>query len=156
MKGNNGTGNIPERDNWETPKHMFGILNKQYDFGFDCCASEDNKKCKSYSDNFNGAPQDCICWMNPPFSKARKMFENFFKFVNKGVAIYRCDNMETGIWQDIILKNATWIYIPRGRTSYEGKIGKGSRFPSALIGFNVKPPISSDGYTLILNKELSE
>ena len=75
----------------------------------------------------------------------------FFSVVNKGVAIYRCDNMETKVWQEIILKNATWIFIPKGRIKYEGFKGTGSRFPSALIGFNVKVPKNLSGKIMFLN-----
>ena len=32
MKGNNGKGNIPERDLWETPQELWDKLNKQYNF----------------------------------------------------------------------------------------------------------------------------
>jgi len=155
MKGNDGTGNVEERDDWQTPQWLFDLLNKQYIFGFDCCASKDNKKCKAYSDSFYGAPVDTNCWMNPPFSKSSEMFERFFRYVKTGVAIYRCDNLETALWQDIILKNATWILIPKGRISYEGKVGKGSRFPSALIGFNVEPPKEVDGTILYLTSHMN-
>lgn len=121
---------------------------------FDCCASEENRKTMRFFFDFlnmNGSLEDCMCWMNPPFSKASEMFEHFFDVVKEGICIYRCDNMETKIWQDIILKNATWVFIPKGRWSYEGKAGKGSRFPSALIGFNVDVPVGLDGATLNLN-----
>ena len=151
MKGNNGKGNTIERDEWQTPKWLFEKLDKQYNFTFDCCATEDNTKCKKWTDSFefywSVLPSD-ICWMNPPFSKANEMFNVFFERVTKGVYIYRCDNMETKIWQDIILKHATWVFIPKGRISYEGMEGKGSRFPSALIGFNVKPPENINGRLL--------
>ena len=156
-KGNDGTGNIEERDNWETPQWLFDILNKQYDFKIDCCSDRENSKCpKSFSD-FEYYQGDIKggCWMNPPFSNAYNMFYHFFLVVKKGVAIYRCDNMETKIWQEVILKNASWIFIPKGRISYEGKVGKGSRFPSALIGFNVEPIKDIEGVTLIINKEIN-
>lgn len=152
MKGNDGTGNTEERDTWQTPQWLFEKLDNQYKFEFDCCASNDNSKCEEFSSNFEFMMHevDEESWMNPPFSKAHEMFEHFFKVIKKGVAIYRCDNMETKIWQDIILKNASWVFIPKGRISYEGKEGKGSRFPSALIGFNVEPPVGLDGYSLNL------
>ena len=153
-QGNNGTGNVIERDDWETPQWLFNKLNKQYGFTYDCCATKDNNKCIFYDDNF--LKDDTMVldtsWMNPPFSKALKMFEHFFKVVEKGVCIYRCDNLETVLWQDIILKNATWVFIPNGRINYEGKKGKGSRFPSALIGYNVRPPMNIIGYTLIIKR----
>lgn len=159
MKGNNGNGNIPERDLCETNQDLFNDLNRQYKFNFDCCASKDNKKCERYSDNFlfldkpYYTEQECR-WMNPPFSKAYLMFEHFFKVVTRGVAIYRCDNMETKVWQDVILPNASWILIPKGRVAYtpfetgEMRKGMGSRFPSALIGFNVEPPLFVKGIVL--------
>ena len=154
MRGNDGTGNTIERDDWQTPQWLFNIINKQYDFEFDCCADNNNNKCILYTNNFltSDGKIDLVSWMNPPFSKASEMFKQFFEFVSSGVCIYRCDNMETKIWQNIILPNATWIFIPKGRISYEGKVGKGSRFPSALIGFNVPKPNDLEGFTLIVQE----
>jgi len=152
MKGNDGTGNVTERDNWQTPQALFNNLDKQYKFTFDCCSNGKNNKCESWTSNFKMYEQcfkDHVYWINPPFSQAYEMFEHFFKTVSKGVAIYRCDNLETKLWQDIILKNATWILIPKGRISYEGKAGKGSRFPSALIGYKVDVPKHIKGSILI-------
>lgn len=164
-KGNDGKGNIPERDMWETKQELFERLNKQYNFEFDCCANEENSKCVSFSDDFE--KWDVIlrvCWMNPPFSNSLKMFEHFFKVVKKGIAIFRCDNMETKVWQEVILKNADWIFIPKGRmpyTPFEVKNTRnknGTRFPSALIGIGVNPPKDFEGKVLFpkLNKMIRE
>lgn len=148
MKANNGSGNNKERDEWETPQWLFRILSIQYHFSFDCCANKHNAKCGYPNDFLKTTDMDKIsCWMNPPFSNAQIMFEHFFKVVNKGVAIYRCDNFETKIWQDVIFPNATWIFIPNKRIAYEGMKGKGSRFPSALIGLNVPIPKNIKGIT---------
>ena len=155
MKGNDGTGNVEERDDWHTPQWLFDKLDKQYNFRLDCCATKENTKCMFFETDFlnrNLNNDENLAWMNPPFSKAYDMFEHFFKLIKKGVCIYRCDNMETKIWQDIILKHASWVFIPKGRISYEGKAGKGSRFPSALIGFNVEEPNGLDGATLFIRK----
>ena len=151
MKGNDGTGNIKERDEWQTPQWLFDILNKQYKFDLDCCTNGTNTKCSSWTSNFEmwvSAGVKHIAWMNPPFSKSFEMFKHFFKVITKGVCIYRNDNMETKIWQEVIFKHATWVFIPKGRISYEGMEGKGSRFPSALIGYNVPEPINLEGTTL--------
>lgn len=163
MKGNDGTGNVEERDDWQTPQWLFDKLNTQYDFVFDCCADHKNKKCHKSTLNFEGVNniheeiwdvlENYNVWMNPPFSQAERMFKHFFKVMESGVAIYRCDNLETALWQNIILKHATWIFIPKGRISYEGKVGKGSRFPSALIGFNVPVPNGLDGVTFIVQEK---
>jgi len=157
LKGNSGKGNNPLRDEWVTPDWIFKPLDKQYHFGFDCCATEKNRKTSFYSCNFesnlklpfgNKMFKEPICWMNPPFSKAWSMFEHFFKVVKKGVAIYRCDNFETALWQKVIFPNATWVFIPNRRVSFEGLDGDGARFPSALIGFNVPKPKQLKGIVL--------
>jgi len=149
MKGNDGTGNIPERDTWETPQGLWDDLDKQYNFKFDCCASHSNRKTIKYTSDFLSLNEmQNSAWMNPPFSLASDMFEKFFSICFSGVAIYRCDNMETAIWQEVILDNADWVFIPKGRISYEGKEGKGSRFPSALIGKGVPPPNLGNGFIL--------
>lgn len=152
MEGNDGSGNTVERDEWQTPQKLWDKLNEQYKFVYDCCASENNKKCNNYFYDFEKVNFVFIkmAWMNPPFSKAEEMFVQFFNVVVHGVAIFRCDNMETKVWQDIILKNATWVFIPKGRICYEGMEGKGSRFPSALIGFNVPVPKGLDGTVLMI------
>ena len=151
MTGNDGTGNIPERDLWETKQELFDKLDSQYIFQYDCCADIKNKKCVWYSDRFetcNLEVKGLMCWMNPPFSKALEMFRHFFKVIPNGVAIYRCDNFETKIWQEVIFPNASWVFIPNKRIAYEGMEGSGSRFPSALIGFNVPLIESLVGITL--------
>jgi len=162
-KGNDGSGNNENRDDWETPDIVFLPLNKEYNFTFDCCASPNNKKCEKFSSDFlnENNLKDEICWINPPFSKAKEMFKHFFKVCKKGVAIYRCDNMETKVWQEIILPNASWIFIPKGRVSYYYnptlRNGNGTRFPSALIGLNVEPINIFEGFFLKpLNKEMKK
>lgn len=144
-----------DRDKWKTPKALWGELDQQYNFSFDCCADINNCKTIDFSEDFESIKQigGIMCWMNPPFSIAERMFNHFFSVVNFGVAIYRCDNMETKIWQDIILPNASWIAIPKGRIKYDGFEGNGSRFPSALIGRNVDPP-KLKGFTITILKLL--
>jgi len=155
-KANNGTGNVPKRDMWETPQWLYDILNEQYDFKFDCCANSENSKAPKFSDRFLGLfGINDMSWMNPPFSKAISMFIHFFENVSKGVAIYRCDNFETVLWQREIFPNASWIFIPNKRIVYEGLEGMGARFPSALIGLNVEPPKNLKG-TLLRPESMSD
>ena len=162
MKGNDGTGNIESRDLWQTNQELFDLLDSQYEFTFDCCASQENKKCPKFTDDFLSRQKDYlkdnICWMNPPFSKSKEMFEHFFKVVKRGVSIFRIDNPETKVWQDIIFPNASWIFIPKGRVSYttfdiDMRGGNGTRFPSALIGFNVPTPNFVEGTILKVERK---
>ena len=150
MKANNGKGNNPLRDEWETPSWIFDPLMKQYNFEFDCCATEKNTKTKEFSgqDFQDIIDIKMVAWMNPPFSKAYAMFRHFFKVIKKGVAIYRCDNLETALWQREILPNCSWILIPDRRVSYDGLDGGGARFPSALIGIGLDIPNGLKGTIL--------
>ena len=152
MKANNGKGNNELRDEWQTPQKLWDKLNSQYSFKFDCSASPINSKCRNFASKRTEFQISTLikdmAWMNPPFSKSLRMFEHFFEVVKKGVAIYRCDNFETKIWQEVIFTNASWVFIPNKRIVYEGINGKGSRFPSALIGFNVPKPIGLKGVIL--------
>jgi len=152
-KGNDGKGDNLSRDDWETPDVIINMLKKQYSFKFDCCALKHNSVAINYSGDFEKVENvEGIAWMNPPFSIAYRMFEHFFKVVKKGIAIYRCDNMETKVWQEVILQKADWILIPKGRVAYQYNTdirqGKGCRFPSALIGIGVKPPTFYEGKIL--------
>ena len=153
-KTTNGKGNNISRDMWETPKELWDILNNQYNFNFDCCASVINHKTYQYTVNFLEFvnKDDHLCWMNPPFSKAEKMFNHFFTVVRKGIAIYRADNFEIKIWQENIFPYADWVFIPNRRIVYEGMEGKGARFPSALIGIGVDVPEYLEGVILKVHK----
>ena len=86
--------------------------------------------------------------MNPPFSQSRKMFEHFFRVISSGIAIYPCDNLETKLWQNVILPNCDWVFIFKGCINYEGFKGSSSRFLSALIGLNVRSPKKLEGFIL--------
>ena len=160
-KGNDGKGDVPERDMWKTSGELWNKLNEQYNFMFDCCASKENTKTAEFSDNFEDVKKVYgVAWMNPPFSNARRMFEHFFKVVDKGVAIYRIDNPDTKIWQEVIFPSASWVFIPSGRVSYtppDITIKSGmTRFPSALIGCNVPEVEGLNGVILKLSKLLKE
>lgn len=152
-KGNDGSGNNIERDDWETPQWLIKELSKQYGLVFDCCAILKNCKFSIHSNDFlREKGINYPAWMNPPFSKAQEMFDHFFKVVRKGIAIYRCDNMETEIWQKVIFPNASWIFVFDKRINYEYDNNKrgitGARFPSALIGIGVEPPKELNGKLL--------
>ena len=61
-------------DNWETPQPLFDKLNREFHFGIDVCASEQNHKCKTYFDKeTNGLKQRWdgygTIWCNPPYGR---------------------------------------------------------------------------------------
>lgn len=65
-----GNGNNPLRDEWRTPRELWDILNPQYNFTLDCCATMKNTLipssfCDDFTEDF--VAEDFVCWMNPPF-----------------------------------------------------------------------------------------
>lgn len=60
-------------DNWETPIEIFNELNKEFQFTFDVCADENNKKCDRYfTKEIDGLKQSWEgqrVWCNPPYGR---------------------------------------------------------------------------------------
>jgi site-specific DNA-methyltransferase (adenine-specific) len=57
---------------WETPQDFFDELNKEFNFGWDLAASEENAKCDHFFTEVDDAtcqtwPDHCVCWCNPPY-----------------------------------------------------------------------------------------
>lgn len=136
------------RDDWQTPDWLMEILKKDYDFIGDLAASEVNTKFKVFFSEENNFLQceefeDGIYWMNPPFSKAKAFYQHALKHNLKMVSIYKNDNPETQVWQDLIFPNFSFCFMPKGRINYadeKGVIQPQAMFPSAIFGFNVKKP----------------
>lgn len=59
-------------ENWETPQAFFDLLDREFHFTLDVCASPKNAKCSQF---FTKADDALIhhwvgvCWMNPPYGR---------------------------------------------------------------------------------------
>jgi len=61
-----------KRHDYETPLDFFALLNEQYFFDLDVCASSANTKCSNFfSVDDNGLEKEWYgtCWMNPPYGR---------------------------------------------------------------------------------------
>jgi len=61
-----------ESPEWETPQWLFDLLNEEFGFEIDVCASEKNHKCQKYFSKIDdGLRQkwEGTCWMNPPYGR---------------------------------------------------------------------------------------
>ena len=57
---------------WETPQELFDILNAEFHFTVDVCATKDNAKCeKFFTPEMDGLKQEWtgVCWCNPPYGR---------------------------------------------------------------------------------------
>lgn len=62
---------------WETPQALFDKLNQEFNFDIDLCATENNKKCKTYLPNMLDISEkfmNMACFMNPPYGRGLSNF----------------------------------------------------------------------------------
>lgn len=64
-------------DEWETPPELFAELDREFSFTLDVAALPDNTKCnKFYTPGDDGLLQEWkgVCWMNPPYGLALRLW----------------------------------------------------------------------------------
>jgi len=145
-------------DEWETPQQLFDILNAEFGFQTDVCATAENAKCAHfYTKDQNGLDQQWsgVCWMNPPYGReiiqwVKKAFETTQQ--GGGNCIIVCllpARTDTKWWQNYIMQ-ASEIRFISGRVRF-GDAPSSAPFPSAIAVFGTPrvPTISrmvlSDG-----------
>lgn len=142
-------------DDWETPDYFFKLLDKEFHFTLDPCATKENRKCKKfYSKEINGLNQDWeneIAFVNPPFSRIKEWVKKCYKEGQKEntiVVMILPSRTDTQYWHNYIMK-AHEIRFCKGRVNFliNGKKPKnGSTFPLAIIVFKItdnKTPVIS-------------
>lgn len=131
-------------DNWETPQDLFDELNKEFGFGVDVCASEDNAKCEMFFDvNDNGLVQEWgghgTVWCNPPYGRkigdwVKKAYETA-EHGHKVVMLIPA-RTDTKWFHDYIYKKPnTEIRFVKGRLKF-GRAKNSAPFPSIIVVFN--------------------
>jgi phage N-6-adenine-methyltransferase len=58
-----------ETDLWQTPKKLFNTLNDEFHFDYDVCQDGKNGLAPYLGDYLEIEYKDCVCFMNPPYSK---------------------------------------------------------------------------------------
>jgi phage N-6-adenine-methyltransferase len=123
---------------WETPQHLFDIINKNFNFTLDVCASINNHKCSNYfTIKENGLIQSWHgnCWMNPPYGREiinwmKKAYEE-----SQNTAKVIClvpARTDTKWWFNYAMKGQ--ILFIRGRLKFGGQKNS-APFPSAIVLF---------------------
>lgn len=130
-------------DEWETPFSLFKILNKEFNFTLDPCATRQNAKCKRfYTKEVDGLSMSWkgeTVFMNPPYGKPigfwiRKAFEE--SRCGATVVCLIPARTDTAYWHDYVMK-ADEIRLIRGRLKF-GKARNSAPFPSAIVVFRSK------------------
>lgn len=137
---------VNTRNDWETPKDFFNLLNEKFHFTLDPCASDTNHKCaKYYTIKDNGLVQSWqgeSVFVNPPFSESEKWIAKAYLESQKPktkVVMIIPSRTDTVYWHKHIMANAYQIWFCKGRINFElngQKPKNGSTFPLAVIIFD--------------------
>ncbi len=125
-------------EEWETPNYVFSMLNKEFDFQIDVCATSENAKCNVFFDkSVDGLKREWSpfrCWMNPPYGKnISKWMKKAFEESQRGslVVCLIPSRTDTKWWHDWVMK-ASEIRFIAGRISF-GDTKQSAPFPSCIV-----------------------
>jgi len=110
------------------------MVDNEYAFELDVCATAENKKCKKYYSE-GGLEKEWKgrCWMNPPYGKEIKLWmKKAYETALSGYLVVCLVPARTDTiwWHEYATKGDIW-FIP-GRLKFEGAKNS-APFPSALI-----------------------
>ena len=126
------------RQDWATPRVLWEILDSEFGFEIDVCASPDSAKTQTwFAEDALSRPWHGVCWMNPPYGrKIGKWVEKAYRSATSGVATVVClvpARTDTQWWHDYCLKGE--IRFLRGRLCFDDNRKKRAPFPSAVVIF---------------------
>jgi phage N-6-adenine-methyltransferase len=128
-----------QTDLWSTPQNFFDVLDKEFHFTLDVCATQENTKCWDYfTEKEDGLQQNWsndICWMNPPYGREiGKWIQKAYKSSLEGATVVCLipARTDTAWWHDYVTKGE--IRFIRGRLKF-GSATNSAPFPSALVIF---------------------
>lgn len=129
---------------YETPQILFDLLNNEFNFTLDICASDDNHKCDNYfTVNDNALNKSWIgnCWLNPPFGKflgkyMTKLYEE--QTINGGIKVGLTPVRSNTIWWAKIINNAEIRFI-NGEVNFNNE-KRGLWLPICILIFGSTKP----------------
>lgn len=129
-----------QTDNWKTPADLFGVLDDEFHFTLDPCASHDSHLCnKYYTPEEDGLKQSWggeTVFCNPPYSEAAKWVEKAFyesRADNTTVVMLIPSRTDTSYFHNFIL-HRTEIRFVSGRLQF-GNSKRNAPFSSMIVIF---------------------
>lgn len=130
---------------WATPQDFFDMVNEEFNFNTDVCATKSNAKCKHfYSPKEDGLSQswEGNCWMNPPYGKELKTWIEKASLESlKGATVVALipARTDTKYFHEYIY-NQHEIRFIKGRLKFSNS-KTSAPFPSMLVIF--RPPVNN-------------
>jgi len=142
MKGNRMKIHFSSKSNeWETPQKLFDLLDKEFGFTLDPCATDKNAKCADYftkqEDGLTKDWTDHAIFMNPPYghqiSRWVKKAYNTAQISPYPVVCLLPARTDTRWWHDYCMRAAEIRFI-KGRLKFSD-CENSAPFPSAIVIF---------------------
>lgn len=139
-------------DDWQTPPDLMGVLDKEFTFNLEVCASQDNRALPHvpYMGRDNGLNALVHCWGipgTPPRVYCNPPYSQLPAFITAGctnalylpalVVMLIPAYTDTAVWHEVINKAAMEVRFLKGRLAFlmNGKKQTTARFPSAIVVF---------------------
>jgi len=127
------------REDWETPPDLFNLLDREFRFERDLCASQTNRKCPTFYSRRQDAlskPWSGTCWMNPPYGRAIGAWVRKARQESARGATVVCllpARTDTRWWHRDVMRSDTIRFL-LGRITFVGA-RSAAPFPSAVVVF---------------------
>ena len=128
---------------WTTPQDFYDMLDAEYDFTLDPCATSESAKCKKYfTKEDDGLNQDWTghtVFMNPPYGREIKdWLKKAGEASRKGNTVVVClipARTDTKYWHTYCMRAHKITFI-KGRLKF-GEQTNSAPFPSAVVVFKM-------------------
>jgi len=135
-----------DRHDWETPQPLFDLLNREFNFTLDVCATDRTAKCDEFfSPASDGLAQDwgsSVCWCNPPYgNQIKDWIAKAYDSAREGATVVCLvpARTDTRYWWEYCIRGE--VRFLRGRLRFDGW-DNSAPFPSAVVVF--RPGVSAD------------
>jgi site-specific DNA-methyltransferase (adenine-specific) len=132
-----------DKTEWETPQWLFDLLDAEYHFTLDACATQNNAKCAAFftskQDGLKRAWRGSV-WINPPYGRKigqwvdRAKQQIRFKRIERIVMLLP-SRTDTKWWHRSIMHGAKEIRFIEGRLRFVGAAGF-APFPSVIVVYD--------------------
>lgn len=158
-------------DDWQTPPYFYNLLDKEFNFTLDPCASYEtiegkhiglNALCpKYYTERENGLIQNWegeVVFVNPPFSQKVDWIKKCFEEGNKPntTVVMLIPATPDPVWWHEYIMHAHEIRFCNGRVNFIDPMKQdrhGATFPLAVVIWHAKIPIMFPIFSSYNHKE---
>ncbi len=128
---------------WSTPQEFFDMLDAEFGFTLDVCATAENAKCQRFyaiEDDGLAKPWEGVCWMNPPYGRQiARWVERAYEASLDGATVVCLipARSDTAYWHNYVMK-AKEVRFVRGRLHFGGGhelTAHNAPFPCAVVVF---------------------